>query len=290
VKRYVPAAIAVAVLAALGITFWLADRSGPIPSAMPSSAPAVGSCWHVAPADIGATLPWPGNAVACTTTHNAEIFYRGQVDHSLLKQYRAAKGQAKQAATLVIDAEARSGCTGRSTAYLGGNWRGAQLTIVPVFIAPQQDGFFACVTAQVTGPGATGVVNRTAPLAGALADGDALAIDCFAGTGSASTFTPCTEDHTGEFVGLYTVTPLGAPFNGPELQGVVTKGCQGLLNGFLGLPSAAANRSDLQSSFVGPGSSAEWLGSDQTYACYASSSVTMRGSIKDLGGTRPLPR
>jgi hypothetical protein len=226
--------------------------------------------------------------VACTAAHTAEVFYRGQADHSLLKAYRGATDQKKKAATLVIDAEARSGCTGHATAYLGGNFRSAQLTIIPEFLAPESDGFYGCVAAQVTGPGGGTVVSRTAPLAGALPSA-ALAIDCFAGGGSSSTFTPCTEDHTGEFIGLYTVTPLGAPFNGPELQTVVTQGCQKLLNGFLGLPDGAANRSDLQSSYVGPGSSADWIGSDQTYACYATAAGTLRGSVKGLGGTRPLP-
>jgi hypothetical protein len=125
-------------------------------------------------------------------------------------------------------------------------------------------------------------VTRTATLHGAAGD---LGIDCTAG---AASFVPCSADHTGEYVGLYTVTPLGAPFNGPELQTAVTNGCQALLNGFLALPAGAANRSDLRSSYVGPTTSATWLGSDQSYACFATASTTITGTIKGIG-TRPLP-
>jgi hypothetical protein len=289
-KRFLPAIVAVVILAAVGTAFWLADRSAPIPSAMPSSAPAAGSCWNVAASALTSTLPWPGNAVVCTQPHTAEVYYRAQVDHSLITTYRSAKGQNQQAATVLMAAEARSGCTGHVSAYLGGAWRSAQLTIVPSFVAPEKDGFYACSVAQVTGPGGATPVSRTAPLAGALAGPETktLGIDCFTGAGTTATFIGCTERHTGEFIGLYTVTPLGAAFNGPELQGAVTSGCQTLLNQFLDLPTGTANRSDLQSSYVGPSTSADWLGSDQTYACYAYASSPMTGSVKGLG-TRPLP-
>jgi hypothetical protein len=291
-KRWLPPVIAVVVLAAVGAAFWSADRSAPIPSAQPSSAPAMGSCWQVTPSAVAGTLPWPGQPVGCTASHNAEIFYRGQVDHNLIKQYRAAKGQAGQAATILMGAEARSGCTGHANAFLGGAWRGAQLTIVPDFVAPEKDGFFACVAAQVADPGGTVIRDRTASLAGALngPETKALDIDCYAqATGGALTYAPCTAAHKGEYVGLYTVTPLGAQFNGTELAGVVTSGCQALLNRFLGLASGAPNRTDIRSSYVGPTTSATWLGSDQSYACYATAATTLDKSIKGLG-TRSLPQ
>jgi Septum formation len=289
-KRFLPAIVAVLIVAAIGFGFWLSDRSAPIPSTLPATAPAIGSCWDVASGDVSGPLPWPGHAVSCDQSHSAEIFFRSQVDHALIKQYRSANGKNQQAATVLMAAEARSGCTGHASTYLGGTWRSAQLTIVPDFVAPESDGFYACVAAQVLSPGGTGLVSREATLRGALSGPErtALGIDCFTGTGSAATFIPCKERHTGEFVGLYTVTPLGAPFNGPELAGVVTTGCQTLLNQFLALPSGTANRSDLQSSYVGPGTSAEWLGSDQTYACYTYAAKPMTGSVKGLG-TRPLP-
>ncbi len=84
------------------------------------------------------------------------------------------------------------------------------------------------------------------------------------------------------------MTPLGAAFNGPELQTAVTSGCQKLLDAFLGLPAGTPSRTDLRSSYVGPTTSATWLGSDQSFACYATAPATMHATVKGLG-TRPLP-
>jgi Septum formation len=288
-KRLLPAAVAVVVLAAIGGVVWWANRSAPIPSSPPTSAPAVGSCWDVPAAKVPATLPWPGAPVACTASHTAEIYFVGQVDRSLVKDYQSAKGQAAQAAAVVMEGEARNGCTGRAIGYLGGAWRSSQLTIVPDFLTPEKNGFYACAVAQISDPGGDAIVTRTASLAGALtgADAKALAIDCYDGSTELS-FVPCTADHRGEYVGLYTVTPLGAQFNGPELQAAVTKGCQTILDGFLGLSAGSQSRDDLRSSYVGPTTSATWLGSDQSFACYAVAPDTISGSIKGLG-TRSLP-
>jgi len=279
-RRVVPAAIAVLVLAGLAAALYFANRQTPIPTSS-TVMPATGSCWNVA--SISDPLPWSGSSVDCTQAHNAEIFYAAQVDRSLIKDYRGAKaGQQLQAATIIMQGEARSGCSGHAGAYLGGPWRGARVTIAPDFVGDARDGFYACAVAQVSDPGGTKLVTRTAALHGAAPE---LGIDCADG---ATSFVPCSADHTSEYVGLYTVTPLGAAFNGPELQTAVTNGCQALLNGFLGLPAASASRSDLRSSYVGPTTSATWIGSDQSYACFATADATISGTIKGLG-TRPLP-
>jgi hypothetical protein len=58
---------------------------------------------------------------------------------------------------------------------------------------------------------------------------------------------------------------------------------------FVGLPAGTSSRTDLRASYVGPTSSLTWVGSDQSFACYASASTPIRGSIKGLG-TGQLPR
>jgi hypothetical protein len=159
-------------------------------------------------------------------------------------------------------------------------------------VQPAKDGFFACSVVQITDPGGTGVVTRTTSVKGVLRSSAAgtLAIDCYARAADATlSFVPCAQDHAGEFVGLYTVTPLGAPFNGAELQTAVTGGCQQLVNSVLGLAAGSPNRTDLRASYVGPTDSVSWLGSDQSYACYAVAAETTHGSIGGLGN-RPLPR
>ncbi len=83
-KRLLPVAIAAWVIALVITALWWSHRGTPIPTSAPRTAPAVGSCWAVDDATISATLPWPGQPVACTVTHTAEVAYVGQADHTLI--------------------------------------------------------------------------------------------------------------------------------------------------------------------------------------------------------------
>jgi Septum formation len=305
-RRLLPPAIAVVVIVIVGTVLWLANRSTPIPTTAPSAAPAVRSCWNVDVARIGQQLPWPGSPVACTAAHTAEIASVGQVDRRLVRTAQKATGQNATVNSFVMVTGARAACLDKVGSYVGGAWRGAQLTVYPDFVAPAKDGFFACVIAQVADPGGQRLVTRTASLAGALSGPGAasLGIDCVAdstsGAGASSaapsgsnpaaglSFVECGQPHTSEFVGLYTVTPANAPYNGPEIQKVVTAGCQQLVDSFVGV-AAGRKRSDLRISEVGPDSPNLWAGSDQTFACYASASTPWSGSIKGIG-TRALQR
>jgi hypothetical protein len=296
----------VVVIVIVGTVLWLANRSTPVPTTTPKAAPAVRSCWNVDAATIGHQLPWPGSPVACTAAHTAEIVSVGQVDRQLVRTAQKATGQDATVNSFVMATGARAACLDKVGSYVGGAWRGAQLTVYPDFVAPAKDGFFACVIAQVADPGGLGLVTRTASLAGALSGPGAasLRIDCVAdstsgaGTSSAApsgltaaaglSFVECGQPHTSEFVGLYTVTPANAPYNGPEIQKVVTAGCQQLVDSFVGV-AAPQKRSDLRISEVGPDSANLWAGSDQTFACYASASTPWSGSIKGIG-TRALQR
>jgi hypothetical protein len=318
-RRLLPPAIAVVVIAVVGTVLWLANRSAPIPTATPKTAPAVRSCWNVDAATIGRQLPWSGSPVACTAAHTAEIVSVGQVDQRLVRTAQNAKGQDATVNSFVMATSARAACLDKVGSYVGGAWRGAQLTVYPDFVAPANDGFFACVIAQVADPGGQRLVTRTASLAGALSGPAAgsLGIDCVGESTSAGDSTPsgdstpagggavspepsspaaatglsfveCGQPHTSEFVGLYTVTPANAPYNGPEIQKAVTAGCQQLVDSFVGV-AAGQKRSDLRVSEVGPDSANLWAGSDQTFACYASASTPWSGSIKGIG-TRALQR
>src|SRR5262245_36640612 len=291
-RRWLPPVIAVVVLAAVGTLLWLANRPTPIPTAAPSTAPHAGSCWNVDDQAIAGQLPWSGGPVPCGAPHTAEIVSVGQVDAKLVRTAQHAKGRDAQLNAFVMATSARATCVDKAGSYVGGAWRGAQLTVYPDFVAPARNGFFACVIAQVADPGGTRVVTRSASLAGALtgASADALAIDCVADdVGAAATlrFVACGQPHTSEFVGLYTVTPANAPYNGSAIQTAVSGGCLQLVDSFLGL-TGGETRADLRASEVGPDSPNLWAGSDQTFACYASASAPWVGSLKGLG-TRPLP-
>ena len=306
-RRLLPPAIAVVVIAVVGTVLWLANRSTPVSTTVPKVAPAVRSCWNVDSATIGRQLPWSGSPIACTAAHTAEIVSVGQVDQRLVRTAQKANGQDATVNSFVMATSARAACLEKVGSYVGGAWRGAQLTVYPDFVAPAKDGFFACVIAQVADPGGQRLVTRTASLAGALSGPGAasLGIDCVgdstsAGGAAASpapsgaaaaaglSFVECGQPHTSEFVGLYTVTPANAPYNGPEIQKVVTAGCQQLVDSFVGV-AAGQKRSDLRVSEVGPDSANLWAGSDQTFACYATASAPWSGSIKGIG-TRGLQR
>lgn len=285
-RRLVPIAIAVVVVAAASGLYWWFSRPDPVPATPPSSTPAIGSCWTVNGIEAAGLLPWSGQPVDCAGAHTVEVFHTGQVDHALVRTQRTAKGRDRQINTLLMTAEARAGCTARVTAFLGGSPRGARITVLPDFIRPADDGFYACAVAETGDPTGATVLPRQGSLRGVLA-GKTLAIDCVGTVGDALAYVPCGEAHTSEYVGLYTVTPAGAPYDGEQLRTAVTTGCQALVNAFLGL-SPTAVRPDLSTAFVGPSTSTTWLGSDQTFACYARASHETRGSVKGLG-TRALP-
>jgi len=100
-------------------------------------------------------------------------------------------------------------------------------------------------------------------------------------------YVSCAAPHDAELAGTYTLTPPNAPFDETSVRKTANAGCTAVLRQYLGLPDGTG-RPDLSVAYVGPTSPASWLGSDQTFACYARANVKLRGSIRSLG-TRPLP-
>lgn len=265
---------------------WWINRGEPIPSKPPAGAPPVGACFAVTPEQAQNTMPWPGGARACGSAHTAEVYRVGQVDHELISKARSAKGdEAKIAANLML-AEARRACTASASDYLGANWRAEQVTVLATWVTPWSDGFFGCALAQETGPAGDTYVTRTGSLKG-LGTAGQLAIGCVVRAGNGVRFASCDDQHTGEFVGLYQVKPDNVPYDAKAVTDAVTRGCAQAALAYLGLPSTA-QRTDLHVGYVGPSTAGDWLGSDQTFSCYASATTMMRGTIRDLG-SRPLP-
>jgi hypothetical protein len=277
------AAIVVVLLAVGGLEWWL-NRPDPVPDATPAAAPAVGSCWQVEPAAARGTFPWPGSAAPCTAGHTAEVYHVGQVDHDLIVRARKGGTDGKVANNLML-AEVRRACGGFASTYLGGDWHKARVTVLADWVSPQRDGFFGCALAQTLDAAGTRFATRTASLKSAVGQ---LAAACVAREAGGSAYTPCDQKHDGEFVGTYTITPANAPFDAASVKDTASRGCGEVVRGYLGLVSSA-NRTDLSVGYVGPTTAQTWLGSDQTFACYALSSVPLRGSIRSLGA-RPLPQ
>jgi Septum formation len=270
----------VGVVAVVGVAMWWLFRPDPVPAKAPASAPPLGSCWQVEPAAAAQAFPWSGAVASCTARHTAEVYYVGQADHDLVRRSRGTGDNAKIAANLML-AEVRRACGGFASGYLGSSWHQARVTIVADWIGSQRDGFFGCALAETTDAAGTRFATRTRSLKGAA---DNLAAACALDGG----YTPCDQPHNGEFVGTYTVTPADAPFDATGLKNTVSRGCGDVVRTYLGLPADAA-RPDLTAGYVGPTTAQTWLGSDQTFACYAVSADRMRGTVRSLG-TRPLPR
>jgi hypothetical protein len=270
--------VAVALVAAAG-AYWLTRPAAGDAGAPPKGAPKPGSCWSVGEAAARGTFPWPGAAVACTGPHTTEVFHVGRVDPNL------GGDDAKLRQNLMY-AQARRACTVLASAFLGGDWHGARVTVLADWVAPARQGHFGCAVAESADPAGTRFVTRTASLRDALTHDSDLAIACVGrgGADSALQYAGCGAPHDGEFVGTYTITPPGAPFDESAVRQAADHGCTSAALTFLGLP-ADGNRADLRAGYVGPVTAADWLGSDQTFACYtlATGGRTIRGSVKGLG-------
>jgi hypothetical protein len=264
--------------------YWL-SRPEKVSAARPEAAPAVGSCWNVDEKGAAGAFPWPGAPVACTARHTAEVFLVGQVDRELTAKATSAKGTDAKVAQNLMYAQARRGCLAVAPKYLGGDWHSSRVQVVADWISPARSGFFGCAVVEAAAPGSKRFVPRTAGLRNALQSGG-LQIACVARDGGGEmAYAPCEQPHDGEFTGSYTITPPDAPFDAEKVRAAATSGCVQAVTGYVG-----AARTDLRAGYVGPTSSSDWLGSDQTYACYAlvTGAEKLRGSVNGIA-TGPLP-
>ncbi len=283
------AVFAVALVVAAGVAFWLTRPSSGAADVgrKPDRLPAPGSCWTVDSSAALGAFPWPGEPVDCAVEHTAEVFYHNQVDPALVRAAATAKGDDAAVRQNLMYAQARRTCTVLASTYLGGSWHATRVRVIANWVKPQQSGYFGCALVETADPAGNRFVRRTGSLKGA---GRSLAIDCVNRDGPALVYVPCAQPHDGEFVGTYTITPPDAPFDQTAVGNTASRGCTQTALSFLALPSDA-KRDDLRAGYVGPTSATEWLGSDQTFACYALAlDGRLKGSLKSLGsGALPRP-
>lgn len=272
--------VVVLALAGGGAYWLLRDTSRKIPHTPPAAAPRVGSCWKVDAAGAKAAFPWAGGPVDCAAAHTVEVFHVGQAGDDLLHRLDQAEDENVKIAQNLLYAQARRACVVEGTAFLGGNWHESKVQILASWIAPATDGFFGCAVAAVTGPAADEFTSREGSLAKA---GPTLPIGCVASL----RYVDCTAPHDGEYTGSYSIAPMDAPFDETAVRNASAKGCVGVGLRYLGL-AETADRADLSAAAVGPKTASDWLGSDQTFACYLMSSRPMKASVAKLG-TGPLP-
>ena len=292
-RAWISRLVFLAVLALLAGGVYWALRPREIPTTPPTGAPKAGSCWAVDDPTAHQAFPWPGNPVDCAQPHTMEIFHVGQVDHALIREKDSKEGQNAAIAQSLMYAQARRACVVIASQYLGSAWRAARVQVVANWVKPADDGFYGCALAEVRDPAGKALVNRQSSLRGALTEGYSapIAINCVSRAGSADAlqYAACDAPHDGEYVGLYTVTPLDAPYDESAVKNTANRGCTQIALNYLGL-TGGEGRTDLRTGYVGPGSKDDWLGSDQTYACYLLvNEGKIKGTLKGLGA-RPLPR
>jgi hypothetical protein len=272
----------VVVLALIGGgAYWLLrDTSRKIPHTPPAGAPQVGSCWKVDAAGAKGAFPWAGGPVDCAGPHTVEVFHVGQAGDDMLHRLDEAEGENVKIAQNLLYAQARRACVVQGTAFLGGNWHESKVQILASWITPATDGFFGCAVAPVTGPAGDEFVSREGSLAKA---GPTLPIGCIASL----KYVDCAAPHDGEYSGSYSIAPMDAPFDETAVRNASSKGCVSVGLHYLGL-AETADRADLSAAAVGPKTASDWLGSDQTFACYLMSARPLKASIAKIG-TGPLP-
>jgi hypothetical protein len=300
-RRVFIVTVVILLLTATGAFVWVNWPTPPrtIPTKPAADAPTVGTCWQVDELTAMQIMPWKTTVVDCASQHTAEMFYVGQVGADLLHRYDKAKdddnGQEAQIVTNLLYAQARRACLIQASVFLGGGWHEARLTVLASWIKPASDGFYGCALAEVDGPAAEHFVHRQGSLKNALlTDNAPLHIDCVnrgAGddTTNALTYIPCDKPHDGEFVGTYTITPLDAPFDANAVRNTAQRGCSEAAAKYLGITNTIG-RKDLDAGSVGPKTAIDWLGSDQTFACYAmAADGKIVGTVHNLG-MLPLTR
>jgi hypothetical protein len=283
-KRVLLIVVVLALVGGGGAYWLLRDTARKIPHTPPAAAPQAGSCWKVDAAGAKAAFPWAGGPVDCAAAHTVEVFHVGQVGDDLLHRLDDASGSGAgedlKITQNLVYAQARRACVVEGTAFLGGNWHESKVQILASWITPATDGFFGCAVAPVTGPAGDEFVSREGSLAKA---GPTLPIGCIASL----KYVDCATPHDGEYSGSYSIAPMDAPFDETAVRNASAKGCTTVGLQYLGL-SETADRSDLSAAAVGPKTASDWLGSDQTFACYLMSARPLKASIAKIG-TGPLP-
>ena len=278
-KRKLAVGVALAAAAAAAVAGYALTR--PADAGPPKGTPGAGSCWAVDEAATRQAFPWPGQPVDCQREHTAEVFHVDRVDAALAERAKAARGDEARLAQNIMYAQARRACTVLANGFLGGDWHAARVQVIAAWVQPATQGHFGCAVAQSADPAGSRLVRRSGSLRDALKRHE-LATEC---VDNPNGYAGCQQPHDGEFVGTYTITPANAPFDEHAVRQAAERGCARAALTYLGLPEDA-RRSDLRAGYVGPLTASDWLGSDQTFACYVltTDGHKIHTSVKGLGG------
>jgi hypothetical protein len=233
--------------------------------------------------------------IDCAERHLTETFYVGDLTGAAAAATanRAAEGSSVDGSPAQLAAGLE--CARRAAAFLGGDWRTAQLAVKPVL--PGTAGWtagsrwFRCDLAQIE-LGDDRVVGRTGTLKGALTGTAKLRLGCFNPTTagarvSAMTPVDCARPHHAEFAGLWA--PPDATPGLLRDDGKAAAGCRSAIAAYTGVPDDG----DLQYrvGWIGFSPTEEdWNAGAREVRCFLwLDEVTMKGSYRAAGpGKLPI--
>lgn len=267
--------------------------------AMPTAVvprPAPGACHSATGTNAFELVVTELSQAKCDEAHATETVHVGDFGGA------DAGGQAPPAGDSAGTRAAFTACDAAAKDYLGDDWRAGRLRLF-VFAptAKQWAGgarFYRCELIELSQESGK-LVARTGSLRSALSGTRPLAVSCMNDSGKDDksideiAFVECAAAHTGEFVGVHTVTPAGRAYPGTaQRDRMVLDGCKRLGATYLGI-SLSQWPQGLSWFFWGPAETG-WKGGNQGYRCYVgvfdrSKPIRAGATLKGLG-TKPLPR
>ncbi|SCL51033.1 septum formation family protein [Micromonospora chersina] len=253
--------------------------------------PKVGDCHVIAGPSSYLTSYQP---VDCTRQHLLETFHLGTFTGAV------AERETPPPVGSAVLRPAFAECDAKATAFVGGDWRGARLTVQ---VAPPSPGgwqggsrWFRCDIFELdTADGGSArrhpddhPVQHTGSLRNALKGPSPLAFGCLnEDRYGAFEQTACARPHTFEYVGSWTAPDTPYADAGRDEDGVHAK-CRALVARYAKVPVDGVLRYRTGTSYLVPAAEA-WARGDRGIRCfYWSGGPKVTHSIKG-GGTKALP-
>ncbi|GAB3140864.1 hypothetical protein GCM10027290_12430 [Micromonospora sonneratiae] len=228
--------------------------------------------------------------IDCGQSHKTETLYIGTFTGSATSRESPPSNDSDEMRT------ARQECHTKVTEAVGGDWRGARLSLSVVLPSEQAwtggARWFRCDISEVESLDDDDVVARTSSVKGALSSTSELAHTCFTPklAGSAlDSMTPvaCTAKHRSEFVGIYTA-PDGT-FDAMKANSTQThRQCLSVVASYAKVPNDGDLKYRAGTIYYYP-SRSDWEAGERGIKCFVwVSSRDLTGSVKDAG-TKGLP-
>jgi hypothetical protein len=290
------AAVALSVTAALaaagctsppgGVDGDLVDDWKPMAEAA-AFVPEVGVC-HATVVESGYLANY--RPVDCAGSHMTQTAYVGTFTGPAAESKAPVQPGSAEYKTAFDD------CDKRATAFLGGNWRTARLTLTLVLSSPEAwaggTRWYRCDVAEVQSLDDTSLTPRSGSLKGILAKPSPLSHTCFNPRLSGDEVeemvpVACSTRHRSEFVGIYTAKESTyQAFRANDRR--THEGCLAVVASYAKIPKDGNLQYRAGTIYYFPQED-EWIRGNRGIKCFLwRSDRTFTKSVKN-GGTRMLP-